>query len=129
MIETDLEQVLDGLSYLERKGLEPRRLECSNILIDCSGNVKLCMSLFLSVRISRQLTVAGMHEGCVPWGHGQLFRDLSHVVMFLMQGYAKEDGAVGISDLQRWPSDSLAVEFLSATTCASQTNQLLEVGH
>ena len=120
--------MLDGLSYLEKNGLEPRRLACSNILIDHSGNVKICMSVFPSC-ISRQLTVVGLHEGCVAWGHGRLFRDLGHVVMVLMQGYAKEDGAVGINDLERWPSDSLAIDFLSATTYASRTNQLLEVWH
>jgi len=47
--------------------------------------------------------------------------------MELMQGYAKDDGAVGIDNLSRWPSDSHAVDFLSATTCTSEVVQLLEV--
>jgi len=38
-------QVLDGLSYLEKNGLEHGRLTCSNILIDQNGNIKLCKSL------------------------------------------------------------------------------------
>ena len=47
--------------------------------------------------------------------------------MELMQGYTKEDGAVGIDDLDRWPSDSRAVDFLSATTYASEISQLIKV--
>ncbi|KAI1370059.1 hypothetical protein F4677DRAFT_439443 [Hypoxylon crocopeplum] len=46
--------------------------------------------------------------------------------MELMQGYTKEDGAVGVDDLERWPSDSAAVDFLSATTWASEVGQLIE---
>lgn len=47
--------------------------------------------------------------------------------MELMQGYTKDGGAVGIDDLVRWPSDSPAVDFLSATTGVSEIKQLLKV--
>ena len=47
--------------------------------------------------------------------------------MELMQGYTKEDGAVGIENLKRWPSDSRAVGFLSTTQHASEIRQLLKV--
>jgi hypothetical protein len=47
--------------------------------------------------------------------------------MELMQGYVKEDGAVGVDDLLRWPSDSHAVGFLSATTSASSVDELMKV--
>ena len=43
------------------------------------------------------------------------------------QKHVKEDGVVGIEDLDRWPSDSAAVDFLSATTCASSAKQLMTV--
>lgn len=46
-------------------------------------------------------------------------------MMELMQKYVKEDGVVGIEDLDRWPSDSAAVDFLSATTSASSAKQLM----
>ena len=46
--------------------------------------------------------------------------------MELMQKYAKADGAVGVDDLRRWPSDSLAVEFLSETTSATSAERLLK---
>ena len=54
-------------------------------------------------------------------------RALSRVMMELMQKHVKEDGVVGIEDLNRWPSDSAAVDFLSATTSASSATQLMTV--
>ncbi|RJE18044.1 hypothetical protein PHISCL_09618 [Aspergillus sclerotialis] len=44
--------------------------------------------------------------------------------MELMQKYVKEDGAVGVDNLERWPSDSMAVDFLSTTTSADSVNEL-----
>ena len=48
--------------------------------------------------------------------------------MELMQKHVKDDGAVGVDDLKLWPSDSNAVDFLSATTSATTVDVLLEVG-
>jgi len=39
----------------------------------------------------------------------------------------QEDGAVGIENLDRWPSDSAAVGFLSATTSAASVEVLMKV--
>ena len=47
--------------------------------------------------------------------------------MELMQGYAKDDGAIGVDDLHRWPEGSSAVRFLSETTSASSVGELMEV--
>ena len=47
--------------------------------------------------------------------------------MELMQKYVKDDGAVGVENLSRWPSDSNAVDFLSRTTSADLVDGLLEV--
>jgi len=52
---------------------------------------------------------------------------LSRVVMELMQGYSKEDRAIGVEDLDRWPSDSNAVNFLSTTVTAASLAELMEV--
>ena len=52
---------------------------------------------------------------------------LGRIMMELMQKYTKEDGRVGIEDLERWPSDCDAVEFLSLTTSAASVNELREV--
>ena len=54
-------------------------------------------------------------------------RALSRIMMELMQKHVKEDGVVGIEDLDRWPSDSAAVDFLSATTSVSSAKQLMTV--
>lgn len=47
--------------------------------------------------------------------------------MELMQKYVKDDGVVGIDNLDRWPTRSAAVEFLSATTSAGSFEELKRV--
>ena len=47
--------------------------------------------------------------------------------MELMQKYTKDDGAIGVDDLERWPSDCNAVGFLSMTTSATSVDELLQV--
>jgi hypothetical protein len=44
-----------------------------------------------------------------------------------MQKYTKDDGAVGVDDLRRWPSNSDAVGFLSETTSAASAVELMKV--
>ena len=48
--------------------------------------------------------------------------------MELIQKYAKDDSTIGIEDLDRWPSASNAVGFLSTTTSATSVHKLLKVG-
>lgn len=52
---------------------------------------------------------------------------LSVIVMELMQGYSKEDGAIGVDDLDRWPLDSNAVNFLSMTEFVTSVVELTKV--
>ena len=47
--------------------------------------------------------------------------------MELMQKYSKDDDAIGIENLDRWPSDSHAVSFVSATTSATSVGELMKV--
>lgn len=47
--------------------------------------------------------------------------------MKLMEGDNGEDGIIGIKDLSRWPSNSDAVGFVSATTSASSLDELRKV--
>lgn len=47
--------------------------------------------------------------------------------MELMEKCTKDDEAIGVEDLNRWPFDSDAVGFLSATTSASSVNELMKV--
>ncbi|OTA92251.1 hypothetical protein M434DRAFT_328867 [Hypoxylon sp. CO27-5] len=53
-------------------------------------------------------------------------RAIGLVKMELMQEYVDGSTNVGIDDLERWPYDLLAVDFLSATESASEINQLVE---
>jgi hypothetical protein len=48
-------------------------------------------------------------------------------MMELMQKYAKEDGAVGIDNLDRWRTCPAAIEFLCATTSANSFEELKAV--
>lgn len=47
--------------------------------------------------------------------------------MELMQKYPKDDGAVGVEDLDRWPCNSNAVGFLSETTSVTSVGELMKV--
>lgn len=64
-----------------------------------------------------------------PWGKTELrdVRGLSYITMELMQKYVKDNGAVGVDDLHRWPSDSNAVGFLCETTSAPSVDVLMKV--
>lgn len=55
-------------------------------------------------------------------------RAVGRIAMELMQKYVKDDDAVGVEDLNRWPSTSKAVIFLSETTSAVSVNELIQVG-
>ena len=55
-------------------------------------------------------------------------RAVGRITMELMQKYPKEDGAIGIENLNRWSVDSQAVRFLSMTTSAESVEELKKVG-
>ena len=52
---------------------------------------------------------------------------MGYITMELMQKYAKDDGAIGIENLNRWSMDSDAVKFLSMTTSARSVDELMKV--
>lgn len=52
---------------------------------------------------------------------------VSKVMMELMQKYTKDDGAVGIDNLDRWQTCPAAIDFLSATISASSFEELKKV--
>ena len=47
--------------------------------------------------------------------------------MEVMQKYANDDGAIGLEDFGRYPSDGDAVDFLATTTSATLVDELLQV--
>jgi hypothetical protein len=54
-------------------------------------------------------------------------RAIGYIAMELMQKYVKDDGAVKVEDLECWPSDSNAIDFLSRTISALSVDELLKV--
>lgn len=54
-------------------------------------------------------------------------RAVGFIAMELMQKYAKDDGAIGIENLNRWPANSEPVRFLSMTTSAESVEELQQV--
>ncbi len=44
-----------------------------------------------------------------------------------VQKYTQDDGAVGVDNKDRWPSDSDAVTFLAETTSAASARELRKV--
>lgn len=68
-------------------------------------------------------------ESIVPFTHEAIQHSsvnrLGFLAMELMQKYVKEN--VGIDDTVRWPIDSKAFDFLSATTSARSVIELSQV--
>jgi hypothetical protein len=60
-------------------------------------------------------------------GVSQYVEALSSIVTELMNGYVKENGAVGVDDLRRWPPSSNAVSFLSEATSTTSVFKLVKV--
>jgi hypothetical protein len=52
---------------------------------------------------------------------------LASITMEIMQKYVKDDGMVGVDDVERWPVDSDAFNFLSALSTAKSIEFLKEV--
>ncbi|KAH6672611.1 kinase-like domain-containing protein [Halenospora varia] len=105
-----VQQILRGLVYLESERLEHGSLNCSNILLSTQGNIK----------IANQQCCETVRED----GEPRDVRALSPIMMELMQKYVKDDGAIGVDNLHRWPSDCDAVTFLSDTTSAASAREL-----
>ncbi|KAH6703061.1 kinase-like domain-containing protein [Leptodontidium sp. MPI-SDFR-AT-0119] len=101
-------QILDGLAYLAANGLEPGPYNCSNILLDADGTVKM-----------------SNHESCKEITPIQDLKALGYVTMELMQKYLSSSGSMGLEDFRYWPSDGKAVSFLAMTTSATSLEQLL----
>ncbi|CZT10227.1 uncharacterized protein RAG0_14760 [Rhynchosporium agropyri] len=100
-------QILDGLLYLAKNGLEPGPYKCSNILLDAGGTVKITS-----------------HDSCRSVASKQDLRALGYVTMELMQKYPNSSGSIGLENFEHWPSDGDAVAFLAMTTSATSLEQL-----
>ena len=52
---------------------------------------------------------------------------LGYITVELMQKYENDSGIIGVEDMNRWPADSEAVNFLSMTTSAGSVDELKKV--
>ncbi|KAF3403916.1 hypothetical protein F1880_010281 [Penicillium rolfsii] len=106
-------QILDGLCYLNDTGLEHQFLTCRSILLGLDGIIKIASLEFCLDR---------------PPGLVQsvYIKKLASITMEIMQKYVKDDGMVGIDDVERWPVDSDAFRFLSALSAATSIESLKE---
>ncbi|KAK9847395.1 hypothetical protein MYU51_019503 [Penicillium brevicompactum] len=104
-------QILDGACYLVLFGLAHQSLACDDILFGIDGIIKIA-SLDHCI-------------DCTPkQSEAAYIAALPSITMRLMQKYDKDQGVVGVNDLERWPIDSAAVGFLSATETAGSIKSL-----
>ncbi|KAH6698189.1 kinase-like domain-containing protein [Leptodontidium sp. MPI-SDFR-AT-0119] len=105
-------QILEAVAYLERQNLEHGSLNCSNVLLSPQGVIKITYQEDCRDVTSSQTRLADV-------------KAIGYIAMELMQKYHKDDGAIGLEDFSRYPSDSDAVDFLAATTSATSAEELL----
>ncbi|KAJ5244710.1 hypothetical protein N7489_004806 [Penicillium chrysogenum] len=106
-------QILDGVCYLNETGLEHQSLTRRNILLGLDGVIKVA-SLEMCV------------ERPPEQAQNVYIRTLASITMEIMQKYVKDDGMVGVDDVDRWPVDSDAVGFLSALSTTKSIESLKE---
>ncbi|KAI2943092.1 hypothetical protein CBS147322_8623 [Aspergillus niger] len=106
-----MSQFVDGLSYLVAQNLQHSSMDCSSILMSLEGEIQIARIDCFAVRPAGRVRA----DDLVP---------VARVMMQLMQKYVKDDGAVGIDNLDRWRNCSAALEFLSATTSAGSFEEL-----
>lgn len=113
--------------------LEHKALTNSNILVGHDGLLKIGTSppWLISGRHLLIVSLGGVEHCCLrnSSSYQREMNALAVIMMELMEKDTKESGLVGVNDLERWPSDSEAVEFLSATTSSDSINQLKKVRH
>ncbi|KAJ5998183.1 hypothetical protein N7522_009843 [Penicillium canescens] len=109
-----MSQFLEGLAHLVTQGFHHTALYCSSVLMNLNGEVKIAR---VDCCIPRQTSRVQASD----------LAPVSRIMMELMQNYAKDDGVVGIDDLERWSTCPAAIEFLSAITLASSFEELKKV--
>jgi hypothetical protein len=119
------------MCYLAASGLSHQALVCSNILLGLDGIIKLGKSSFC--RSGSSSPVVAGPEHCVDClthqSEATCIAAIPSITMQLMQKYDKADGTIGVNDLQRWPMESAAVDFLGASGVAVSMEVLREVSH
>ncbi|KAJ5142474.1 uncharacterized protein N7515_001261 [Penicillium bovifimosum] len=106
-----MSQILDGLSHLVGQKFYHPYLDCSSILMSLEGEIKIARIDCCVIKQTGRLNNTDMAP-------------VTKVMMELMQKYSKEEGAVGIDNLDRWQNCPAAIDFLSATISASSFEEL-----
>ncbi|KAL4889155.1 hypothetical protein BDV59DRAFT_186946 [Aspergillus ambiguus] len=109
-----MSQFIDGLSYIVSRNLHNPSLDSSGVLMNLEGDIQIARLDCLSERTPGRIQPSDLSP-------------VARVTMQLMQKYVKDDGAIGVDNIKRWPTDSAAVEFLSATTSAGSFEELKKV--
>ncbi|KAG9249630.1 uncharacterized protein F5Z01DRAFT_472174 [Emericellopsis atlantica] len=108
-VGTIVGQILDGLDYLDSHRWCHSRLSCETILVQMAGDVKIGMQELCRAASSRE--------------QQQNLTDIGTITIKLMQGYALEEGKVGVEDLSDWQESSI-LDFLSAITSSDRAGRL-----
>ncbi|KAH7186345.1 hypothetical protein DER44DRAFT_859178 [Fusarium oxysporum] len=93
-------KILDGLLYLEEHDIGHPELNCSNVLLDTSGQVK----------ISDLFTKGGQHF-CSYGTTDNLLAGFWRITVELMNGYLKKDMQGDHVDYAKWTAYPAAVDF------------------
>ncbi|QKD57629.2 uncharacterized protein FOBCDRAFT_242085 [Fusarium oxysporum Fo47] len=93
-------KILDGLLYLEEHDIGHPELNCSNVLLDTSGQVK----------ISDLFTKGGQHF-CSYGTTDNLLAGFWRIMVELMNGYLKKDMRGDHVDYAKWTAYPAAVDF------------------
>ncbi|KFY97779.1 hypothetical protein V500_01918 [Pseudogymnoascus sp. VKM F-4518 (FW-2643)] len=108
-----LAQIVKGLNYLASCQLEHGSLNCSSILVGTEGDIKIA-----GQECCREMALPGQ-------GSSRDMVSLMSITMKLMQKSAFENGAGGAHDMERWPADCKAVDFLAKVQVARSFDELI----
>ena len=110
------------------EGLQHGSLACSSVLLKPDGEIKIGQRRpALTFGFANGSIASQECCGAPDRSNHNDVRAMGYITMELMQKYAKDDGAIGIENLNRWSMDSDAVKFLSMTTSARSVEELMKV--
>ncbi|KAH7142398.1 hypothetical protein DER46DRAFT_640328 [Fusarium sp. MPI-SDFR-AT-0072] len=106
-------KILDGLLYLEEHDIGHPELSCSNVLLDTSGQVKICTvtSFTYQSGILADLFTKGGQHFCSYGTTDNLLAGFWRITVELMNGYLKKDVQGDHVDYAKWTAYPAAVDF------------------
>ncbi|KAH7184451.1 hypothetical protein DER44DRAFT_816975 [Fusarium oxysporum] len=106
-------KILDGLLYLEEHDIGHPELSCSNVLLDTSGQVKICTvtSFTYQSGILADLFTKGGQHFCSYGTTDNLLAGFWRITVELMNGYLKKDMQGDHVDYAKWTAYPAAVDF------------------